>query len=806
MENPAWPQVSAIYRPHPFRTDVPEIKSTPRSGKPSSRQQFSAKQDTVSELRLALGDEMAERVFEIPVEKFMDEFIPERNWTLPRKETGKWKSKFKDVDQITKESLMYPGFCEAVNLVLNKFRGNCLVARDTADWGDKTEDWAKLMGPSSVVRPDVSIYRNTPEAVRDYELTAADVEGSKCAKDRHRHLARVCWQRLCIPIELKIDHTLSAFEFLKPEKKSPVRSVNAMGQIADYASKVLLAQHREFCLMVYVFKFLATFIYRVGHMSHAQLGYDPTVVAATPAEVSLMASCRGRLNDYHQQCLAEAMSPKWPIYKVAFYAKDLVDSEALRMDARSAGQSMPTFNSTPQSPSDSPSLDDSAALPSEASNSSLHPDDISTSEPVRYFLIGRPRFAAHSPTGRATRGYVAYDMETEGWVPKDTWRPDSSKIHPEREVYERLYKHDVSNIATLLCGGDRTRTQEFGGSFWSDPLPAGVKEVGRPLDDHEDSEEMIGVIYWRLMLTVKLGRSSCTHRDAIKGFLNDWDLCKYEDELDGAYPEDAFREFDYTELVSVWADAALPGNVAIHVSITTSIPEKTLRSLDDLESFMHVVNWLALKWYRHSLRTDDHCRNISLIPMISGPVSMATTWGEPKLQQIRIGEVPFILSIRDSAYEWVTDKVDNQFASFAPVRNSVSVGSRESKGKSCNSLLGERPKRARKTPSTHTRSIETRSMRRMVDSGLGSGLGSVLPSVPEEGSRGCGFCGGPGIKVRRMFRKFGAGILIHLASLLLLALILTYASLLSCPGNLHVVQLPGMNIYWVLFESNRARC
>ncbi|GBE87345.1 predicted protein [Sparassis crispa] len=630
---------------------------------------------------------MAGRVFEIPVEKFMDEFIPGPNLTSSKRERGKWKSKFRDLELITKESQMYPGFCAAVNLVLGKVEGNRLVARDTADWGDKTENGAKLMGLGSVARPSVSIYPNPPDAVRDYELTAVDVEGSKCAKARHRHLARVCWQRLCIPIELKTDHTLSAFEFLKPEKESPVRSEKAMGRVADCASKILLAQHREFCLVVYVFKSLVrlvrwdrvgaivsepfnyvtggtlqTFIYRVGHMSDAELGYDPTVVAAMPAEIQLMENCRGRLNDHHKQCLDEAMSPKWPIYKVAFYVKDLVDSEALRKDARSAGQSVPTSNSTPHA-----SLDDGTTLPIDASNPSLHSDDTSISEPVRYFLIGRPRFAAHSPTGRATRGYVAYDMETERLAfLKDTWRPDSSKIHPEREVYERLYKHDVSHIATLLCGGDvgptsdepqRTCTQEFDESkslLGRIHYRVVVKEVGRPLDDHENSREMLYVIFDALTAHREAWeRAEVLHRDisignilidedpdnpgyhgavpkVIKGFLNDWDLCKYKDELDSE-PTQKSRS----------------GTWQFMSALLLQFPRKRYEVSDDLESFMHVVNWLALKWYRHRLRagitlqqhtadTYDHWARVDGYDL----------GGHEKLQQIRIGEVPFILSVK----------------------------------------------------------------------------------------------------------------------------------------------------------------
>ncbi|GBE84788.1 predicted protein [Sparassis crispa] len=619
----------------------------------------------------------------------MGEFIPGRKWTLPMEETGKWQSKFKDVALITKESQMYPGFCEAVNLVLNMDKDNRLVARDMADRADATEDGAKLMGLSPIVRPDVSIYAKTPEAVRDYELTAAEVKRSACAEARHEHLARVCRQHLCVPVEIKIDHTSLAFEFLNPEKKPPVRGESAKGQITDYASKILLAQHREFCLLVYIFRSFArlvrwdrfgavvserfnyirgrtlqTFIHRVGHMSDSQLGCDPTVVPATPAEVTLMASCKDRLNDYHKLCLDEAMSDGWPIHKVAFYAKDVVDSEALRKAARSASGSAPICNSPPHSPSpsDSVSFDDNATLPSETCSTCVHSDDALISEPVRYFLIGRPRFAAHSPTGRATWGYVAYDMEAGGLAfLKDTWRPDSSRTHTERQVYERLYRHDVQPFYMVVMSvqpennASRRRTQDFGDSVLGRiHYRLVMKEVGRPLDDHYDSVEMVGVIFYALMAHHEAWeKAGVLHRDVsvgndladedpdeppyhdggpkrVKGFRNDRDLRKYAHELDSG-PTQKSRS----------------GTWRFMSALLLQFPGRRYEVSDDLESFMHVVNWLALKWYRRHLRIANTLRQ--------HVADTCDKWtrldgydvgGERKLLRIRIGKVPFRLTIK----------------------------------------------------------------------------------------------------------------------------------------------------------------
>lgn len=163
-----------------------------------------------------------------------------------------------------------------------------------------------------------------------------------------------------------------------------------------------------------------------------------------------MQGCGKDLSDHRLACWKEATAPGWPIYKVKFRAEDFVEDDRKK---------------------------DS------------------------YFLIGRPRFANHSPMGRATRGYVAYDMTSGKLVfLKDTWRPDSTRIRTEKEIYIHLHKHRVRNIATLICGGDvgekqqRTLTQDFEGE---DGYGARihyrlvVKQIGRSLEDYKKSREMV---------------------------------------------------------------------------------------------------------------------------------------------------------------------------------------------------------------------------------------------------------------------------------------------------------------------------
>lgn len=90
---------------------------------------------------------------------------------------------------------------------------------------------------------------------------------------------------------------------------------------------------------------------------------------------------------------------------------------------------------------------------------------------------------------------------------KDTWRPNSEKIHPELDVYERLKKHDVRYIATAIGGGDvrdpelqRTLTQRYMDDIPRPPLERFhyrlvIEELGRPLDTYELAAYMIVAVF-----------------------------------------------------------------------------------------------------------------------------------------------------------------------------------------------------------------------------------------------------------------------------------------------------------------------
>ena len=69
------------------------------------------------------------------------------------------------------------------------------------------------------------------------------------------------------------------------------------------------------------------------------------------------------------------------------------------------------------------------------------------------YIVGRSSVAATSPTGRATRGFVAMDTKTKKLVfLKDSWRLDIDGVESEDHWYERL--KGGRNLAAFLHGSD----------------------------------------------------------------------------------------------------------------------------------------------------------------------------------------------------------------------------------------------------------------------------------------------------------------------------------------------------------------
>ena len=120
------------------------------------------------------------------------------------------------------------------------------------------------------------------------------------------------------------------------------------------------------------------------------------------------------------------------------------------------------------------------------------------------FLVGKPISSHFSLTGRCTRGYIAFDLQTDRMAfLKDQWR-SVNRLRAELDTYRRLHQNEVPCIATPIAGGDidfqLTETQEH--IAW---LPKRVhtrlvlKDVGRPLQECRNSADLLRTITYAFM-------------------------------------------------------------------------------------------------------------------------------------------------------------------------------------------------------------------------------------------------------------------------------------------------------------------
>lgn len=126
------------------------------------------------------------------------------------------------------------------------------------------------------------------------------------------------------------------------------------------------------------------------------------------------------------------------------------------------------------------------------------------------YFIGKYISASHSPTGRGTRGYVAFKEGAKRlYFLKDYWRPSSDAVSNEIAIYDHLHSEGVSYIAQIEAGGDVASgmviqcsvTQIYLYEDEENQIHAKrchvrivFKELAKPLEEYEDSYELIVVV------------------------------------------------------------------------------------------------------------------------------------------------------------------------------------------------------------------------------------------------------------------------------------------------------------------------
>ena len=150
--------------------------------------------------------------------------------------------------------------------------------------------------------------------------------------------------------------------------------------------------------------YLAEFFRRFDLMNRAQRGWDPTVFSATLDEAAAFDNAiRSVVGEGNNQLLASLFQS---VGDQRNYPRNRIE--------------IPTEGEDPQ---------------------------------VVSYVVGRPIAIARSPTGRATRGFVALSMFTGKLVfLKDSWRPNIEGMMGEAHWFERL--EGAKNISKFLHGSD----------------------------------------------------------------------------------------------------------------------------------------------------------------------------------------------------------------------------------------------------------------------------------------------------------------------------------------------------------------
>ncbi|TBU38581.1 hypothetical protein BD309DRAFT_1056444 [Dichomitus squalens] len=493
------------------------------------------------------------------------------------------------------EADLYTPFFGLIKAILTEFESKDLVSLNTSVHKDDNDKKTTI--------PDGGIYLASDQARRATKLLPARVKKGKTQPEPAEDLdnvARRSWHWVNTIIEGKGSPDRCAFHFSKHGEtflRSSKEGKAALGQLAEYMTHVFKYQHRTFAYAIYFFRnkarliyfdrtgaavsdwcdfetdlYLQEFVYRLAKAGVAERGYDPTATLMPPdsPEVQEFLAWDNAKLPLFRQWVQQATERSCPIYKLE------VTSEM-----RDASGEVHTAR--------------------------------------RYFLVGRPHACGEALVGRCTRGYIAFNLaEKTLCFLKDSWRAVvPGRTRPEHEVYQRLHARlnasgcSTDGLPTLLCGGDvggheAQKTRVHSEITQAQPVPRAhhrlvLCEVGLPLekfgdfhslvqlmgqavDTHADAWRHAGVLHRDISVSNILIKYDMKEGEAVGSMLCDWDLSKYKEEL--------VLEPTQPDRTGTWAFKS---------ALSLLFPWKRYELSDDVESFVHVLHYLILRYHRTNI-------------------------------------------------------------------------------------------------------------------------------------------------------------------------------------------------------------
>ncbi|KAI0776261.1 hypothetical protein BD413DRAFT_610932 [Trametes elegans] len=363
---------------------------------------------------------------------------------------------------------------------------------------------------------------------------------------------------------------------------------------------------------------LAGFFRSLGRASPARRGFDSTATRVSPRSAEGKEMLRkGRdvgEDDYVKQMFSDSLDLHWPWWKL-----EVPDETAI--------------NSAPARP---------AAAP--------HPGE------TRSYLVGKPYFQASGVIGRFTRGYVALDVTDPGRPVqfvflKDAWHIVSDDIEKEGYVLETLKENKVNFTPTVLCHGDITGQRSISQDHWPkyhqgcelkthQHYRLVVKEVCKPLDQFRNGSQLALAMWCCLKAHSQAYKLGIIHRDISagnillyrtedghwQGMLNDWEMSitRAQQELEG---RQAGR-------VGTWQFLSVNA---------LNCPGKKIVIEDELESFFHVLLYMAVRLLHHNIDDRDVPHFLRTYFDDYTPLVFGNACGTLKESAMRMGEVCWFL-------------------------------------------------------------------------------------------------------------------------------------------------------------------
>ncbi|KAI0333041.1 hypothetical protein GY45DRAFT_1320339 [Cubamyces sp. BRFM 1775] len=379
---------------------------------------------------------------------------------------------------------------------------------------------------------------------------------------------------------------------------------------------------------------LLCFIWRFARMTPAQRGHDPTAT-----RISRDSALGKLMLERAQPPKPQAAGPGVPTDKV-----DQKHPQECTQATTASPQTTSQPTTTPAQPTSIPGQPTTTparpAIPGDHPRAAFEKSlkgaatiwwrlRVDDAKGPRYFLVGKTHFRASGLAGRGTQTFIAID-EADPYGPfvylKDAWRVAHTGIEQEGKILERLNSDDdggpVPNVPTVRCHGDVdnqvTRSQEIWRLKNKDKLDEEcplkthrhyrlvVNEVGKPLSEFKNMEELVGLILLSISAHGEAyERKGLIHRDISAGnilicpqlvrsedgtveeiatpLLADWELAKRVND-----PDEKARQPDRTGTWQFMSASAL------------SHPAKRILVQDDMESFFHLLVYYAIRFLPHN--------------------------------------------------------------------------------------------------------------------------------------------------------------------------------------------------------------